>query len=216
MCWKVFLQHHSGVGYFQEGCSPSFTCVPHLRGRRKKGSQCRHKDKNTCPGQKKNPLSAANWTETPNLSPRPLGSCQIQTFHCSVSLGEAQLDNPDRETLTNRNKRRLLQKTRVASPDKLLMSSCPIKFWKAAWFTRNSFQYYIWGFLLKISTGKLTITCWQTHRHTFEDPCLGLEGKEISCPSFPALNCSCLPGNFIPFLEVALSIILSITEGAHR
>lgn len=118
--------------------------------------------KNMPRAQKTPTLSAANWTETPNFSPRPLGRCQIQTFHCFVSLGEAQLDNPERETLTNRNETKLFQKTSVASPDKLLMSSCPIKFWKA-WFIRHSFQFNIWGFLFKTNTGKFKITCWQTH-----------------------------------------------------
>lgn len=101
LCWNFLLQHHPGVGYFQEGCSPSVTCVPHLRGRRKRAPSAGKKIKTHVQDKKKkNPLSAANWTETPNFSPRPLGSCPIQTFHyCSVSLGEAQLENPEREIL---------------------------------------------------------------------------------------------------------------------
>lgn len=91
VCWKFFLQHHSGVGSFQEGCLLSFTCVPHSRRRRRKDSQCRYKDKNTCPGQKKITLSAVKWTETPNFSPRPLGSCQIQTGTALPALEKLSL-----------------------------------------------------------------------------------------------------------------------------
>lgn len=55
LCWKFLLQHHSGVGYFQEGCSPSVTCVPHLRGRRKRAPSAGKKIKTHVQDKKKKP-----------------------------------------------------------------------------------------------------------------------------------------------------------------
>lgn len=53
LCWKFLLQHHSGVGYFQEGRSPSVTCVPHLRGRRKRAPSAGKKIKTHVQDKKK-------------------------------------------------------------------------------------------------------------------------------------------------------------------
>lgn len=117
LCWKFLLQHHSGVGYFQERCSPSVTCVPHLRGRRKRAPSAGKKIKTHVQDKKKTTLSLLQTgLRHQTFHPDHWAAAQFKPFTTALSALEKLSLRTQKFCLTNRNETRLFQKNKSCQP----------------------------------------------------------------------------------------------------